>query len=202
MDRPVMQKHTLPIQLSEVCVFTMQGGIMKKALVLAVVLSGFIFLSSGYAAEQKFGYIDITKVFSEYSKTKAYDKVFKDKQDSYEASREKMVSEIKQYQDKINLLSEKEKDAKKSDLEGKIKNLQDFDRQNQTDLRKEQEEKLKELLKDIEEVIKQYCAKENYTFVFHDKALAYYDKNLEITDKIVELVNKGTPAAVPVKGKK
>jgi Skp family chaperone for outer membrane proteins len=172
---------------------------MRKSAVLAIALLGFTLTSSVFAADMKFGYIDLTKVFSEYSKTKEYDKVFKDKQDAYESSREKMVTDIKQYQDKMNLLSDKEKENKKSDLESKIKNLQEFDRTNQTDLRKEQEEKLKELLKDIEEIIKVYCAKENYTFVFHDKALAYYDKSLDITSKIVELVNKAKPAAAPVK---
>lgn len=167
---------------------------MKKAFIAVLVLCGFIF-SSAACAEQKFGYIDFTKVFGEYSKTKEYDKIFKGKQDAYESGREKIVTEIKQFQDKMNLLSDKEKEAKKGELEAKIKNLQEFDRQNQTDLRKEQEEKLKELLKDIDDVVKQYCAKEGYTFVFHDKALAYSDKSLDITDKVIELVNKGKPAA-------
>jgi Skp family chaperone for outer membrane proteins len=166
---------------------------MRKAMVLAAVVFGLIFSSTAYA-QQKLGYIDFAKVFSEYSKTKDYDKVFKGKQDAYESSREKMVTEIKQFQDKMNLLSDKEKEGKKGELENKIKNLQEFDRSNQTDLRKEQEEKLKELLKDIDEVVKQYCSKENYTFVFHDKALAYYDKSLDITDKIIDMVNKGKPA--------
>ena len=51
----------------------------------------------------------------------------------------------------MNLLSDKEKETKKAELETKIKGLQEFDRQKQTDLRKEQDEKMKEILKDIEE---------------------------------------------------
>jgi Skp family chaperone for outer membrane proteins len=167
---------------------------MRKSIVVALLVASGLFFASSARAEQKLGYIDFAKVFGEYSKTKEYDKVFKDKQDAYENGREKMVNDIKQFQDKMNLMSDKDKEAKKGELEGKIKNLQDFDRQNQADLRKEQEDKLKELLKDIDEVVKQYCASQNYTFVFHDKALAYYDKSLDITDKIIELVNKGKPA--------
>lgn len=160
---------------------------MKK-LCLALAL---VFASSLAAqAAEKFGYVDLSKVFSEYSKTKAYDKVLNEKQTAYEGEREKMVADVKQFQDKLNLLSEKEKENKKGDLEAKIKNLQEFDRQKQTDLRKEQDEKMKELLKDIDESIKQYAQQQGYTMVFNDKVLVYQDKSLDITDKIVEIVNK------------
>lgn len=167
---------------------------MKKAVAAAAVVFGLIFSSSVFAAEPKFAFIDFAKVFGEYSKTKEYDKAFKEKQNTYESGREKLVSEIKQFQDKLNLLSDKEKEGKKGELEAKIRNLQEFDRQNQTDLRKEQEEKLKELVKDIEDAVKQYAEKEKITFVFHDKALAYADTSLDITTQVSEIVNKARPA--------
>jgi Skp family chaperone for outer membrane proteins len=163
---------------------------MKRVVALCVLAGVFAF--TGVArAEMKFGFVDLSKIFSEYSKTKDYDKVLGDKQTAYEADREKMVTDVKQFQDKINLLSEKEKDAKKSELETKIKNLQEYDRQKQTDLRKEQDEKMKELLKDIDDAIQQYSSKENFTFVFNNRVLVYEDKTLDITDKIIAIVNKG-----------
>ena len=163
---------------------------MKRVVALCVLAGVFAF--TGVArAEIKFGFVDLSKIFSEYSKTKDYDKVLGDKQTAYEADREKMVTDVKQFQDKINLLSEKEKDAKKSELETKIKNLQEYDRQKQTDLRKEQDEKMKELLKDIDDAIQQYSSKENFTFVFNNRVLVYEDKTLDITDKIIAIVNKG-----------
>lgn len=169
---------------------------MVRVAAVVIALCGFIFSSwgTGFAQQQKLGYIDLTKVFSEYNKTKDYDQVIKGKQDAYESGREKMVNEIKQFQDKMNLLSDKEKESKKGELESKIKALQEYDRQNQTDLRKEQEEKLKELLKDIDDAVKQVSAKESYAFVFHDKALAYFDKSLDISDSVIEILNKGKPA--------
>jgi outer membrane protein len=164
-----------------------KSSVFVLGIILGVAISGGL----AYAAE-KFAYVDLTKIFSEYSKTKDYDKVLGDKQSSYETERDKMVNDIKQFQDKMNLLSDKEKEAKKTDLETKIKNLQDFDRQKQTDLRKEQDEKMKELLKDINEAIKQYAEKEGYTLVFNDRVLVYQDKSLDITEKIVDIVNKGS----------
>jgi outer membrane protein len=162
-------------------------GIFFWALIMGLGLS----LGTAHAAD-KFAYVDLTKIFSEYTKTKDYDKVLGDKQSAYESERDKMVAEVKGFQDKLNLLSDKDKEAKKSELENKIKNLQEFDRQKQGDLRKEQDERMKELLKDINEAIKQYAEKEGYTMVFNDRVLVYQDKSLDITDKIVVIVNKGS----------
>lgn len=142
-------------------------------------------------AEDKLAFVDLTRIFSEYSKTKDYDKILGDKEQVYNTEREKKVNEIKQFQEKMNLLSDKEKETKKSELEAKLKALSDFDRQQQTDLRKEQDEKMKEILKDIEEAVRQYSEKEGYTLVFNDRVLVYQNKTLDITDKINEILNKG-----------
>ena len=150
------------------------------------------FLLKAAQAADKFAYVDLSKIFSEYGKTKEYDKALSDKEAVYNSEREKKTSEVKQLQDKMNLLSDKEKDAKKQDLEAKIKALQDFDREKQTDLRKEQDEKMKVILKDIEEAIKQHSEKEGYTLVFNDRVLVYQAKSMDITDKIVDILNKGS----------
>jgi len=164
---------------------------MRKAagVFFGIILGLSILVGTSFAAE-KFAYVDLSRIFSEYGKTKEYDKVLGDKENVYSAEREKKVNEIKQFQDKFNLLSDKEKEAKKADLESRVKTFQDYDRQKQADLRKEQDEKMKEILKDIEDTVKEYSEKEGYTLVFNDRVLVYQNKNLEITDKIVAILNK------------
>jgi len=166
---------------------------MKKvAVILWCMLLGLVF-STGIARAQaagKFAIVDLSRIFSEYGKTKEYDKALSDKESVYTSEREKKVAEVKQFQDKMGLLSEKEKEGKTKELETIVKKLQDFDREKQTDLRKEQDEKMKEILKDIEETVKKYSEKEGYTLVFNDRVLVYQDKTLEITDKILEMLNK------------
>ncbi len=164
-----------------------KAGIFFWAIIFGLALS-----SAAASAAEKFAYVDLTKIFSEYTKTKDYDKVLGDKQNAYESERDKLVAEVKGFQDKLNLLSDKDKEAKKGELENKIKNLQEFDRQKQGDLRKEQDERMKELLKDINDAIKKFAEKEGYTMVFNDRVLVYQDKSLDITDKIVAIVNKGS----------
>lgn len=157
---------------------------------LGIIMGLTFSLNAAFAAD-KFAYVDLSRTFSEYGKTKDYDKALGDKESKYEAERDKKVNEVKQLQDKMNLVSEKEKGTKKTELEAKVKALQDFERQNQTDLRKEQDDKMKELLKDIEEAIKQYAEKEGYTLVFNDRVLVYQTKSMDISDKIIEILNKG-----------
>jgi outer membrane protein len=165
---------------------------MKKilaAVVVAIFAAGFV-PKSAQAAE-KFAYVDLARTFSEYNKTKDYDKVLTDKENVYTAERDKKVGEIKQLQDKMNLLSDKEKEAKKSDFETKVKAVQEYDRQKQTDLRKEQNDKMKEILQDIEEAVKKYAQQEGITFVLNDRVLVYQEKSYDISDKIIAALNKG-----------
>lgn len=162
----------------------------RLVLIFGSGVFAFTVLAQAAFAAEKFAYVNLSKIFSEYKKTQDFDKVLGDKEQVFTTERDKRVNEIKQMQDKINLLSDKEKEAKKADMEAKIKDLQEFDRQKQADLRKEQDEKMKELLKDIEEAVKQYSEKDGLTLVFNDRVLIYQAKNLDITDKITEILSK------------
>jgi Skp family chaperone for outer membrane proteins len=164
---------------------------MKKTVsVFLGGIFGLSMLAGVCGAAEKFAYVDLSRAFSEYNKTKDYDKVLSGKETVYSQEREKKVNEIKQFQDKINLMSDKEKESKKGDLETRFKAFQDYDRQKQTDLRKDQDEKMKDILKDIEEEVKAYSEKEGLTLVFNDRVLVYQNKSLDITDKIISALNK------------
>src|SRR3989339_2273666 len=132
------------------CPLTMGGSKMKK---LTVVLCGVflsLFILTGLAqAEDQFAYIDLSRTFNEYSKTKDYDKKLTDKENSYIAERDKKLGEFNTLKDKFALLSDKDKESKKAELESKAKALKDFITQREGDLRKDQEDKMKDILKDI-----------------------------------------------------
>ncbi|MDD3345453.1 MAG: OmpH family outer membrane protein [Candidatus Omnitrophica bacterium] len=166
----------------------------RSAVVLCGVLTVFslaLFAHSAQAAE-KLGYIDLSKAFSEYGKTKNYDKALNDKEKAYTDERDKKISELKSLQDKLNLLNDKDRDAKRGELDSKMKSFQDSDRKKQEDLRKEQDEKMREILKDIETAVKKYAEKEGYTMVFNDRVLVYQNKTMEITDQVIAILNKNS----------
>ncbi len=164
---------------------------MKKIIFAStvLVLCGLFLAGRAFAAD-KFAYVNLSRIFSEFGKTKDFDKALNQKQEAYRSEIDKKTNEVKQLQDKMNLLSDKEKEARKGEFEAKVKGLQDFERQKLTDLRKEQDEKMKEIFKDIEETVKQYAEKEGYALVFNDRVFVYQAKNMDITDKILSMLNK------------
>ncbi|MDD5120917.1 MAG: OmpH family outer membrane protein [Candidatus Omnitrophica bacterium] len=167
---------------------------MRKATIAiwaAVAIFSLVLFVGNAQAEDKLGYVDLSRAFSEYNKTKGYDKTLSDKEKNYTEERDKKVADLKAFQDKLNLLNDKEREAKKDDLQAKVKAFQDYDRQKQADLRKEQEDKMKELLGDIQEAVKKHAEKEGYTIVFNDRVLVYQAKSMDITDKVIEILNKG-----------
>ena len=86
---------------------------MKKLAVFAgLVLSVFILMGVAQAAD-KLAYIDLSRTFAEYGKTKDFDKVLAEKEKAYTMERDKKVADIKAFQDKWELLSDKEKESKK-----------------------------------------------------------------------------------------
>lgn len=160
----------------------------RAAVVLLGVFFSLVLVASAQAAD-KIGYVDLSRAFSEYNKTKGYDKNLGDKEKAYTADRDKRVADLKAFQDKLNLLNDKEREAKGAQLQDKVKAFQDYDRQKQADLRKEQEEKMKEILKDIEEAVKEYSEKEGYTIVLNDRVLVYQTKSMDITDQVIAILN-------------
>ncbi|MFH0791090.1 MAG: OmpH family outer membrane protein [Candidatus Omnitrophota bacterium] len=164
---------------------------MKKyaGLFLAFVFCFVVLAAKGFA-EDKFGCVSIDRIGDSYLKAKTYMKSLEDKEKIYTTEIDKKRNEVKQFQEKINLLSDKEKETKTAELDTKIKDLQDFVRQKQSDLRKEQVDKTIELSKDIKDTISKYAEKEGFTLVFDAAALAYQPKGMDITDKIIENLNK------------
>jgi len=163
----------------------------KKAVVLWATIMGLVLLVGSAQAADKFAYVDLSRSFSEYTKTKGYDKTLSDKEKVYTDERDKKVADLKAFQDKLSLLNDKEREAKGAELQTKVKEFQDFDRTKQADLRKEQDGKMKEILKDIEEAVKKYSEKEGYTLVFNDRVLVYQTKSMDITDQIIAILNGG-----------
>lgn len=164
---------------------------MKK---FAVVLCGTflsVFILTGLAqAADKFAYIDLSRTFSEYNKTKDYDKKLTDKENNYITERDKRLGEFNALKDKFALLSDKDKDAKKGELESKAKSLKDFVTNRETELRKDQEDKMKDILKDIQDAVKEYSEKSGITLVFNDRVLVYQTKAMDITNNVIEILNK------------
>jgi Skp family chaperone for outer membrane proteins len=148
-----------------------------------------IFINPLLAAE-KIACVDLLRITREYAKAQERNKALEEKQNAYKGEIDKKADEVKQFEDKLRLLSEKEREAKKAEYESKIKALEDFARQKEMDLRKTDFENTKEILKEIEDTVKQHAEKEGYALVLDDRSLFYQAKGMDVTDKIIEILNK------------
>ena len=163
----------------------------KAAIVLALGFCSILAFVGFAQAADKFASVDLIRVASEYNKFKDYNKSLDEKAKSYEGDIDKKITEFKGMQDKASLLSDKEKETKRPELETKYKALEDFKNEKENELRKKDFENRKEVAEDIRGVIKQHAEKEGLTFIFDDRMLAYQPKGVDITDKIIEILNKG-----------
>ncbi|MFC1658466.1 OmpH family outer membrane protein [Candidatus Omnitrophota bacterium] len=161
----------------------------KKLLVLVAVTGLCFTVVSAYAAE-KIGVVELLKVFDEYSKTKEYDKVLEKKQEDYQKARDEKLDGVKKLQEKLSLLSEEERESRKSELEDQISKLQAFDRDQTQDLRKQRDDKVQEIFKDINKAIENYAKKQGFTLILDKRALVYESKSLDITAEILKILNK------------
>lgn len=161
---------------------------MKKGftVLLGVIFAGGL-VTSVFAAD-KVGSVDVGKLFDEYQKTKEYDKNLETKASAYEKDRDTKVSEVKKLQEGLDILADKEKEKKQKELEEKVKSVREFALSKESDLKKERDDRLKEVLKDIEDAVKQYAQKEGFTMVFNDRVFMYKTSASDITDKVLEIL--------------
>lgn len=162
----------------------------RKVFILATVFA-LSFMGSAYAQNTaiKVAYVDLSKIFDEYGKTKEYDKLLEQKHSTFEKEHNDKLQKIKESQDKLSLLKDEEKNKMIEQIDKQKAELMEFDRQKQADLRKQRDEKIREILLEIEKVIKDYAVQEKYTLVFNDKVLAYADASMDITASVLKLLN-------------
>ena len=154
-------------------------------------LAGLIFASVASAASDKIGYVDLSRLFDQYEKTKEYDAVLEIQHKEYESERNSRVEQLKTTQNKLSLMKESEKEKLQNELDKMRAELLEFDRQQQTELRKKRDEKIREILLEIEDIVKKYAKKNKYDVILNDRVLIYGQENLDITEKILSNLNSG-----------
>lgn len=166
---------------------------MRKFLII-VLISIFLFSISGRVlaeSQGKIGYIDLSRAFDEYQKTKDFDKELEKRGDIKQGEREKLVQEIRKLREELELMNKDARDKKEADIEARIKSLQDFDQEAKTDLIKERDNMVRDILKEMNDVIKAYGEKQGYSIILNDRVLLYGDKAMDLTDEIIKILNEG-----------
>ena len=161
---------------------------MKMRQVVLTIGMVLLFSFSAQAAD-KIGFVDLSRLFDEYHKTKAYDKVLEERQKKFQDERNGKLEKVREAQGKIALL----KDDKKADLEKDIEtmknDLMEFDRQEKTSLTQDRNEKIREILLEIEKIVSDYAEKNGYALILNDRVLIYGAHTYDLTEEILKLLN-------------
>jgi len=158
---------------------------------LFIFIVAMLLSTSSFAKDEKFGYVDLSQIFNEYKRTKEYDAELEKETNAFQEERNKMIESVRDAQGKLALMKEEGKTKMQETIDKQKADLLEFDRQKRTDLTKKRDEKVREILLEIEKIVSDYAKKEGYTMVLNDRVLIYGGENLNITDKILKILNDG-----------
>ena len=168
-----------------------------KVLKLLIILTVVVFLSGitpTFAEDKtKIGYVDLSRLFDEYYKTKEYDKVLEGEHKAYEQEGKTKIEKIREAQGKLALLKEDQKKATEDEIEKMKNELLEYDRQKKTDLTKERNEKIREILLEIEKIVSGYAEQNGYSVILNDRVLIFADKGLDLTENILKNLTAKKP---------
>jgi len=164
---------------------------VKKIIGLLIVLMVMMsFSSTCFAEDLKIGYVDIFKVFNDYEKTKEYDQKLEVRKSAAEEKLEAKKETIEKLQNKLDLLKDSEKEKEEAKLEKEVNEYRDLEREIFTDIKKERDDKMKDIIKDINIIIKDYAQKNNFDLIVNANTVLYGSATMDITDQILKVSNK------------
>lgn len=158
-----------------------------KNILLSLFLCAFV--ATPALAKDKLGYVDLSRLFDEYYKTQDYDKTLESKHKGFEDTRNEKIESIRESQGKLGLLNEEKKTELEEEIEKMKADLLEFDRQKKADLTKERNEKIREILLEIENEVSAYAEKEGFAMILNDRVLVYGNQTIDVTEKILEKLN-------------
>ena len=167
----------------------MNMKVCSLVLLFAFIFSTVLMPYQAYAAELKIGYVEVARVFDNYNRTKDQDKILEQQNNKEKEERDKSVKQIRKMKDELDILSEKAKEKKQTQIDEKIRELQEYDQQTRTGLRQQRDEVVRKILKEIEQVIEKYAKKNSYTMILNNRILLYGQKQHDLTDQILKILN-------------
>ena len=171
--------------------------------VMAAVLAANVASAQGL----KLGYVDLQRALNESDAGRKAKEEFKVQVDKLQNQLKKQKDDIDNMKEQLEKKAVVMKEEERANLEDDYrKKLRDFERNykdSQADLQKKDNELTGAIIKDLQEVIKEYGDKENYTLILEStsSAVLYGAKGADLTDEIIRQYNSEHPAAKHKKDK-
>lgn len=168
-----------------------------KQILIAVLLAGMLVFLPGekvFSADGtvKFAVVDVQKVFANYRETEKVRNYLQQAKDDRQSKLDQYQEEIRSlqegYQKREKELSEEEKEKLQTELQAKLKTLEDRFQLFGMELKNIQKKKLGELEKSIRESIIEVGKREGYSIIL-EKEVVYLGGD-DITEKVITYMNK------------
>lgn len=170
---------------------------MKRVMMMVVMLG--MMNSAAWAAEGKFGYIDMQRALNNSAAGKE--------------AKEQLQVKLKKYQEQINAkqeelqklksdlekqgvaLSETARAAKEKDYQQKLKDFQRFTKDAEEDLQARDAEFTKKIVVEMEKVVNEFGKKNGYTIIFDARSagMLYADQKADLTEEVLKAFNASKP---------
>jgi outer membrane protein len=153
------------------------------------MMFGLMTTGIGMAADLKIGYVDLGKVFDSYQKTKEFDAVLQSEGEAFQKERDAMVQKVQDAQSKLALMSDAQKTSMEADIKKQEEDVVAYDKEKRADLAKRRDDKVREILTEIQGIVSDLAKKEGYTYVLNDRVMIYGDPQFNITDEVMKILN-------------
>ena len=162
---------------------------ISKIFLIAGFLGALALMPSSASAEGKMAYVDLSRLFDEYHKTVEYDKALEAKHKGVQEEHDAKVAKIREAEGKLSLLTDEKNKNLQNEMETMKNDLLQFDRQKQEDLTKERNEKIREILLEIENKVSEFAKDGKYSLILNDRVLIYGDQTMNVTEDILKILN-------------
>ena len=142
----------------------------------------------------KVGYIDIKRIFDEYTYTK---EAASELQKELEAERveirnqeEQLLKDEEDLTRRVSLLTEEEKEKQQEGLTSRKKELQAYADDVNRRIASKNDQLTRSIISDIVAVLKDIGVKEGYTLILERGSVLYASEDIDLTDKVIKILNQ------------
>jgi Skp family chaperone for outer membrane proteins len=148
------------------------------------------FLTPPLAQAERIAYVDVAKVFDSYQKTKDNDARLQEAGKKKEEERDALVHEVRRLKDEQALLAENAREKKQESIDANVRELQEFDLGARRELGNQRNQTVKEIFKDIDELVQRYGERKGYDLIINDRVLLYRRPTLDVTKEVLDELNR------------
>ncbi len=156
---------------------------------VAMFIAFGMLVPAAYSAE-KIGYVDLRRAFYDYERTKTFEEELNALTEERQSARTKKIEVITKMRDEAELLKDKAKQQKQAEIDAKINELQEFDRETRQQLLNKKNDMFRQVIDDIQKVVEDLGKKDNYDYILDSRNIMYGKEEFDLTDQVVTRLNK------------